>query len=147
LQFLGGNRTVVESNYFGKGNTTAYDRAIYHPLAFAPQDDFHNYTIDWNKDRLNWIIDGKIVRTLNYGDAVGGQNYPQTPMQVHLGSWAAGDPSEPKGIIEWAQGTTTYDNGPYNMYIKQVYVQDASSGSQYTYGDRTGSYQSIKVEA
>jgi beta-glucanase (GH16 family) len=137
---------MVQSNYFGKGNTTTYDRAIYHQLAFAPQDDFHNYTVNWSKDKMEWIIDGNVVRTLMYGDANGGKNYPQSPVQLYLGSWAAGDKRNNQNTIEWAQGETNYKDSPYNMYVKHVYMQDASTGSKYTYGDKSGSYESIQVE-
>jgi beta-glucanase (GH16 family) len=137
---------MVESNYFGKGNTTSYNRAVYHTLPFVPQDDFHNYTVNWNKDMIQWIVDGSVVRTLNYEQADGnGEFFPQTPMRISFGSWAAGDPTEPKGVQEWAQGITNFDDGPFTMQVKNVYIQDGSSGSTYTYGDRTGSWQSIKV--
>jgi beta-glucanase (GH16 family) len=139
---------MVESNYFGKGNTTTYDRAIYHPLPFAPQDDYHNYTVNWNKDMIQWIVDGTVYRTLNYAQADGnGEYFPQTPMKVSVGAWAAGDPSEPVGVQQWAQGITNYDNGPFTMLVKQIYIQDGSTGSQYTYTDRSGSWQSIKATA
>lgn len=36
-EWLGGNATVVETNYFGKGNTTTYNRATY-PAVNNPQD-------------------------------------------------------------------------------------------------------------
>jgi hypothetical protein len=84
-EFMGGNTTHVESNYFGKGDTSTYDRAIYHPLTFVPQDDYHNYTTHWTAEKFEWWIDGQLVRTLMYGDANKGHNYPQTPMNVRLG--------------------------------------------------------------
>lgn len=138
---------MVESNYFGKGNTTSFTRAIYHNLQFAPQDDYHNYTVHWSKDQIEWIIDGQNVRTLPYAQADGGgEFYPQTPMKLSIGSWAAGDPANPKGVVEWAQGTTDFTQGPFDMFVKDVYVQDGSTGASYTYSDKTGSWQSIKVE-
>jgi beta-glucanase (GH16 family) len=137
---------MVETNYFGKGNTSSYDRAIYTTLPFAPQDDFHNYTVNWNKDMIQWIVDGNVLRTLNYAQADGnGAFFPQTPMKVSVGSWAAGDPTEPIGVRQWAQGTTDFTQGPFTMSVKQVYIQDGSTGSTYTYGDRSGSWQSIKI--
>ena len=30
-------------------------------------EDIHKYTIDWNKDRIIWSVDGTAVRTLNRG--------------------------------------------------------------------------------
>lgn len=91
-EFFGGNATTAQSNYFGKGNTTSFDRAVYHQMTSDPRDDFHNYTVHWTSDRLEWYIDSALVRTLPYAAANGGLNYPQTPVTVRLGSWAGGDP-------------------------------------------------------
>jgi Glycosyl hydrolases family 16 len=30
-------------------------------------DDFHKYTIDWNAERIEWGVDGSVVRTLKEG--------------------------------------------------------------------------------
>ena len=86
-----------------------------------------------------------MVRELKYEDAVDGKNYPQTPMQIYVGAWAAGDPRNKKGVIEWAQDVTDFDKGPWTMYVKSVHIQDYSTGAQYVYSDKTGSYQSINI--
>lgn len=70
-EFLGGNTAQVETNYFGKGNTSTYDRATYLAVS-TPQTTIHTYTIDWTKDSVVWMIDGTTVRTLQYSDANGG---------------------------------------------------------------------------
>jgi len=104
-EFMGGNRTHAESNYFGKGQPD-YKNAIYHPVQGAVQDDYHNYTINWTQDFCDFYIDGQKVRTLLPKDANNTRNYPQTPMRISLGIWAGGDPDLPKGTREWAGGDT-----------------------------------------
>ncbi|TVY32096.1 putative extracellular glycosidase [Lachnellula subtilissima] len=143
-EFMGGNSTHAETNYFGKGNTTAYDRAIYYPVSSDVRANFHNYTVDWTADKLDWLIDSTVVRTLHYADANQGRTYPQTPMTVRLGIWAGGDSSLNKYTIEWAGGETDYSKGPYNMYVQSAEIKDYSSGSAYEWTDNTGSWQSIK---
>ena len=144
-EWVGGNNTIVETNYFGKGNTTSYDRATWVPVD-DPQVNEHNYTLIWTKEKIDWIIDGTIIRTLNYEDALNGENFPQTPMNVRLGVWAAGDVEKNSiGTVEWAQGATNYSGSPYTMTISSVYIEDYSSGSNYTYGDTSGSYGSIEI--
>jgi Glycosyl hydrolases family 16 len=143
-EWIGGNSTHVQTNYFGKGNTTSFDRAIWYTVD-NPQDNWHNYTTNWTPDRLEWYIDGQLIRTLEYADANGGHNFPQTPCDVRLGIWAGGDPKNPNGTIEWAGGEINYDDTPYTMTVKSVRVTDSSRGTQYLYGDKTGSYQSIKT--
>ncbi|KAI4225418.1 MAG: hypothetical protein L6R40_008366 [Gallowayella cf. fulva] len=144
-EILGGNDSFVESNYFGKGNTTSYDRAVWHPVTFKPQADFHNYTTRWTKEEIEWFIDGASVRVLKYDEANGGKNFPQTPMNVRLGVWAAGDKDNKPDTITWAGGKTDYSKGPYTMTVRSTRVKDYSQGKEYVYGDMTGSWESIKI--
>ncbi|KAL8746993.1 MAG: hypothetical protein Q9190_001072 [Brigantiaea leucoxantha] len=144
-ELIGGNNSFVESNYFGKGNTTSYDRAVWHPIA-DPQGSWHNYTTRWTKEQIEWFVDGESVRVLKYGDADGaGDFFPQTPMNVRLGVWAGGDKANDKDTVKWAGGETDYSKGPYTMYISSVRVTDFSHGSKYSYGDTSGSWESIKM--
>jgi beta-glucanase (GH16 family) len=150
-EWLGSTDSSVESNFFGKGNTTSYDRAIYHPVA-DPAGTWHTYTIDWTAQAIKWYIDGALVRTLAYNDplTVGGYNYPQTPMKVKLGNWvgcasaaAASDPAT-QGTCSWAGGPANFAQAPFAMLVKSVVIQDYGCGSSYSYSDNSGSYQSIK---
>lgn len=143
-EWIGGNDSYVQTNYFGKGNTTSFDRAVWHPVN-DPQNEWHNYTVDWTSEKLEWFIDGQSIRVLNYADANGGYNFPQTPCNVRLGIWAGGDPKNPNGTIEWAGGVTNYDDSPFTMTVKSVRISDASRGTQYAWGDKSGSWESIKV--
>lgn len=148
-EWLGGDDTQVQTNYFSKGDTTTYDRGGFSGVG-SPQADFHTYTIDWTAEKLDWIIDGTVVRTLNYADAKGGASYPQTPMQIKLGTWVAGRKDAPEGTVQWAGGYTDFSQAPFNGYYKSVTVKDymngAKSAGSYVYGDQTGTYQSIKIE-
>lgn len=141
-EWLGGTSTQVETNYFGKGNTSTYDRETYVTMADS-QDEFHNYTIVWTKEQLIWKIDGTTVRTLAYADALEGANYPQTPMRVKLGIWAGGDSSNSEGTIEWAGGETDYSDGPFLAYVQSVTIVNYNPAESYTYSDTSGSYDSI----
>lgn len=143
-EWIGGNTTHVQTNYFGKGNTTSYDRAIWHEIE-TPQSMYHNYTTDWQKDKTDFYIDGQIVRTLKFEDANGGKNYPQTPADVRLGIWPGGDPKNNEYTIEWAGGLVDYEQAPFTMAVKSVRVSDASSATEYHWGDQTGSMESIEV--
>ncbi|KAJ5167438.1 glycosidase crf1 [Penicillium canariense] len=141
---LGGDTTTIETNYFGKGDTTTYNRATW-PAVSNPQTTFHTYTVNWQKDQTVWSIDGNPVRTLKYSDAQGGARYPQTPMRVRLGVWAGGDSANGEGTIEWAGGETDYSQAPFSMYVKSVEITNANPADSYTYTDNTGSYESIKL--
>jgi beta-glucanase (GH16 family) len=149
-EWIGSQTGEVETNFFGKGNTTTYNRATYVNVANAVTT-FHTYVIDWTSSAINWYIDGANVRTLNYGDALalGGKNYPQTPMMVKLGNWvgcasaaAASNPAT-AGTCEWADGPANFANGPFNMYVKSVTIEDYGCATSYAYSNESGDWQSI----
>ncbi|KAI1178696.1 concanavalin A-like lectin/glucanase domain-containing protein [Nemania sp. FL0916] len=143
-EWLGYDGTEVQTNYFGKGITGTYNRGQFNP---APnnQGQFITYTVDWTSDRIVWTVGETVVRTLNANEAEAGQ-YPQTPMQIKFGSWSGGDPSNSEGTIEWAHGPTDYSQGPFSMVVQRVKVTDYSTGSKYSYGGTSGTWQSIQAE-
>ncbi|KAG5950999.1 hypothetical protein E4U53_004008 [Claviceps sorghi] len=149
-EWIGSDNKQVQTNYFSKGDTSTYDRGAFHPVD-SPTTGFHTYTIEWTSKAVNWIIDGKTVRTLS-SDVVKGK-FPQSPMQVKLGTWCAGGPNSPEGTRTWAGGFTDFSKAPFNAYYKSVSIVDyagkdspARGGvKEYVYGDRSGSWQSIKV--
>ena len=144
IEWLGADPDQIQSNYFGKGQTTTYNRGQFHKVT-GTQANYITYTVDWTKDRIQWIAGGTVVRTLNYGDAEDGQ-YPQTPMQVKFGSWAGGDPARnAQGTVTWAKGPTDYSKGPFTMNVKNVVITDYSTGKKYRYKDTTGSWKSIEA--
>ncbi|KAJ5692455.1 hypothetical protein N7462_001878 [Penicillium macrosclerotiorum] len=145
-EWVGYNTSAVQTNFFGKGNTTSYDRGETFAVTNA-DTEFHNYTTYWAQDRLEWWLDGTLLRTLNYDDplAVYGKNYPQTPCQVKVSNWPAGLESASQGTVEWAGGIVDYDDAPFTMTVQRIRVQDFHTGKEYTYGDKTGSYSSIQV--
>ena len=98
-EFVGSQGTSAQSNYFGKGVTGSYNRGGNHVLASGTTtNDYHTYTVDWSSEQIVWQIDGSTVRVLKYSDAAANQ-YPQSPMQVRIGAWAGGDPSNSQGTI------------------------------------------------
>lgn len=140
-EWLGSSPDEVQTNYFGKGQTTTYNRGAFHADA-GSQTGFKTYTIEWTAEELVWQIDGVTVRALKPADASG--QYPQTPMQLKIGSWAGGDTSlNSPGTVEWAGGSTDYSQGPFTMQLKSISVSDYSTGTEYQYGDSSGTWQSI----
>jgi beta-glucanase (GH16 family) len=146
-EWIGSDTTQVQSNYFGKGDDSTFDRGGFHGVS-NPQAEFHTYRLDWTAEKLVWSINGAPVRTLLYADAKAGTRYPQTPMKVKIGSWVAGSSTAPKGTVEWAGGLADFTNNPtYKMVVKSVKIVDANTGAKsYSYGDKTGSWQSIKIQ-
>lgn len=152
-EWVGGDVDQVQTNYFSKGDTSTYDRGAYHPVQGAVGTP-HVYTIDWTAEKIDWIVNGAVVRTLKASDAKGGKAFPQTPMEVKLGTWVAGRKDAPEGTVEWAGGYTDFSQAPFNAYYKSVKIIDYAGGSgpasgpvrQYVYGDKSGDWESIVVE-
>lgn len=140
-EWVGANTSEVQTNFYGKGKAV-YTNGGSHYVPNA-DTEFHNYTTHWTPEKLEWWVDGSLIRTLQYAEA---KNYPQTPSKVQFGVWPAGDPSTNKpGTIKWAGGVVDYDAGPYTMVMQSVNVHDFHSGKQYVYTDHSGSFESIKV--
>lgn len=152
LEWVGGDNKQVQSNYFSKGDTTTYDRGAFHAVD-APLTSTHTYSVEWTKDKVDWLIDDKVVRTLLAANAHGANGFPQTPMQIKLGTWVAGLPDKSKWTVEWAGGLTDFSKAPFNAYYKSVKITDYAGGDapatkpvkEYTYTDKSGNWQSIKA--
>jgi YD repeat-containing protein len=140
-EWLGGAVNEVQTNYFRQGQTTTYDRAAIHAVSTNTQTEWHTYTTEWTENQIIWSVDDTVVRVLNAGDANG--QYPQTPMQLRIGSWAGGDAGNSEGTIAWAGGATDYSAGPFTMYVSSISVVDYSTGTSYSYGDQSGNWESI----
>ncbi|KAJ5893568.1 hypothetical protein N7495_005259 [Penicillium taxi] len=135
--------TEIQTDYFGKGNTTSYDRDTNVDVT-TPEETFHTYSIDWTEKRIEWLLDGDVVRTLEYADAVDGTNYPQTPSKIKIGIWSGGDVEQDnEGTIEWAGGETDFDDVPFIMWVESIKVINYNPAKSYTYSDKTGDFSSI----
>jgi beta-glucanase (GH16 family) len=144
IEWLGSNPDEIQTNYFGKGQVTTYNRGAFHSVS-GTQEKWITYTVDWTQERIVWMADGTAVRTLTQKDAEQNQ-YPQTPMKVKFGAWAGGDPNHnPPGTVEWARGPTDYSKGPFSMLVQRVVITDYSTGKEYKYSDTSGSWESIEA--
>jgi hypothetical protein len=153
-EWVGGDDAQVQSNYFSKGDTTTYDRAQYHAVA-APLTTTHKYSLEWTSTKIDWLIDDVVVRTLNAADAKGTAGFPQTPMQVKLGTWVAGGKNSNEGTREWAGGYTDFKQAPFDAYYRSVTIIDYAGkdapgqnrgAKEYVWTDKTGDWESIDVK-
>jgi len=155
-EWLGSKPNEVQSNFFGKGDTTTYDRGQTHTGQPNTITEYLNYTIEWTHKSIQWSVgepgkESKVLRTTTFDDPLthGGSRYPQTPMKVKIGNWiACPDATDVKlaGTCEWAGGQFNPASGPYTMSVKSVTVRDygcGNSGTPYKYGDKSGSWESI----
>ncbi|CAI6083681.1 unnamed protein product [Clonostachys chloroleuca] len=152
-EWVGGTDGEVQSNCFGRaGVNTTYTCVSDHAVS-KPYTTYHTYGFDWTSSKLDWLIDGEVVRTLAFEDAVGGTRFPQTPSQVKIGTWVGGKSSNSDGLIWWAGGLTDFNDAPFDAYFKSVKVTDYAGGNsaaeesilEYGYTDMSGTWQGIEV--
>ncbi|KOS22977.1 putative glycosidase [Escovopsis weberi] len=151
-EWVGGDNTQAQTNYFSKGDTSTYDRGAFHEVD-NPTGQFHKYSVEWTSQAVTWLIDDVPVRSLTAAQANNGATLPQTPMQVKLGTWVAGRKDAPEGTVQWAGGLTDFDKAPFLGYYKSISIVDYAGADgptdksikEYVYGDHSGTWQSIKV--
>ncbi|KAI1079559.1 concanavalin A-like lectin/glucanase domain-containing protein [Whalleya microplaca] len=135
---------VVQNNYFSKGITGSYDRGQWIPCN-KPQTTFHTYSFDWTPTKLDWLIDGKVIRTFLASDSdTTTHQFPQTPSKIQLGLWDGGDPSQNQGTLNWAGGLTNMADAPFTMFVRSVRVTNYNPAQYYNWTDQSGSLKSIK---
>ncbi len=109
FEWLGYDNAKVQTNFFGKGDATTYNRGAAFPAA-GNHDGFNTYAIDWTANQIVWSVNGKTVRTLT-PTSTNGYPYPQTPMMIKVGAWSGGDSSNPSGTVGKSQYTFRFPIG------------------------------------
>lgn len=147
------NTTSGQSNYFWQGYVPAKTVGETHGGLTDTYANYHTYTIDWQQEKLEWLIDGKVVRTLNRNDTVdssGVYHYPSTPAQFELSIWPAGVSSSPPGEVEWSGGDIDWSQpdytsaGHFYALVSSVQVTCATNApagmDAYTYGANSSAF-------
>ncbi|KZO98245.1 glycoside hydrolase family 16 protein, partial [Calocera viscosa TUFC12733] len=159
-EFPGATTTQGQTNFYwlGVANYSATNGETTSGLTDT-YDNFHNFTIDWQPDTLQWLVDGNVVRTVNKSstlttDAQGTRyEYPSTPSRVQISIWPAGISSSAEGTIQWGGGMINWDdpdyvanNNSFVAYVSSVqiecssYTQPAPGAQSYIFtgNDSTG---------
>ncbi|CDO95560.1 unnamed protein product [Kluyveromyces dobzhanskii CBS 2104] len=115
FEFIGGELHNTQSNYYhqGKLNHTRMQKFMLTSDSF---ENTHIYEIDWDEDRILWIVDGEVKRTLykkdTWNDEEQKYEYPETPMRLQVSVWPAGNADADPGTIMWAGGLIDWENSP-----------------------------------
>ncbi|KAJ3090296.1 hypothetical protein HDU96_003451, partial [Phlyctochytrium bullatum] len=67
-------------------------------------DDWHEYTIDWTSQRIQWSIDGQVLREYARKDSWSDKE--------NFGAWDGGD-STSQGTSQWAGGPVNWGNNDH----------------------------------
>ncbi|XWS31998.1 hypothetical protein CRYUN_Cryun23aG0122800 [Craigia yunnanensis] len=88
FEFLGnvpGQGWLVQTNLFGN-ESVKRGREERYKLWFNPTQDFHTYSILWNKNWIIFYVDDVPIRQVRRVDAMGG-DYPSKPMSLYATIW------------------------------------------------------------
>lgn len=137
----------LQTNYFSQG-VVAQGTALSVNTSSIDVSDWHTYGLNWQPDKLQWTIDGKVLRTVTRNQA--GNNYPRSPSRIQVSVWAGGNSTNPPGVIEWAGGEIDWtaqkyaSQGYYSAEIKSFTTncaaQSASGVSTVGAGNTTAAW-------
>ncbi|KAF9425750.1 hypothetical protein BGZ94_007252 [Podila epigama] len=127
-EWVGKQPNEVQSNYYWNTPATMdpkdidYSNSIRTDLGVNLSQEFQNYTIEWLPDRLTWLINGKVIRTILRSQVTKDQ-YPSSPSQIQFSVWDGGL-GEP-ATVDWAGGPTRYEDAQpsYEMLVDFVDVK------------------------
>ncbi|KAG0480128.1 hypothetical protein HPP92_010736 [Vanilla planifolia] len=88
FEFLGnirGKEWRVQTNLYGNGST-GLGREERYSLWFDPTEDFHHYSILWNRNRIIFYIDSIPIREVVWTEAMGA-DFPSKPMSLYATIW------------------------------------------------------------
>ncbi|KAG0378152.1 hypothetical protein BGX24_004618 [Mortierella sp. AD032] len=97
-----------------------------HSLKKSTTENDHVYKIEWTPEKIEWSVNGQVLRTLRSKDLAqikktspSGQQLeiPSQPMQIQLTIWDAGHDN---GTTAWAGGVTDYGENEEREYVTRV---------------------------
>ncbi|KAG0159115.1 hypothetical protein PDIDSM_6635 [Penicillium digitatum] len=113
-EWVGADLTAVQTNYYWQGVLDWHNSANITVNGEDTFNDWHTYEIDWTPEKVDWIVDGVVHRTLNKADTYNATSKqyqsPQTPSRLQMSLWPAGQASNAQGTINWAGGDIDWDS-------------------------------------
>lgn len=120
----------MQTNYYWRGDPDGYTHGFsvrnttldtIAPPRFSTRD-WHTYTLDWSPNRLRWLIDGTVVRTLYRKNTLknGVYHYPSSPMRLQMSIWGAGDGTFQQGTVDWSGGLIDWNHAPNGRFVNMV---------------------------
>ncbi|KAJ1645009.1 putative glycosidase CRH2 [Coemansia asiatica] len=133
FEWVGKDPSQVQTNYYFN-DILDYTKMVAYNVGADTSKDYHDYTIDWSENSIQWLVDGKVIRVVNKADtldaATGKYLFPTSEARVAFSIWDGGN-SGAQGTAEWAGYPTPWGNGvSYQMFVDSVDVK--CSGDQGT---------------
>lgn len=99
-----------------------------------------DYSIDWNQDRIEWIIDDITVATVTRTTA--GATYPQLPVRISIGIWCP-ECFSSTSLQVGAPITDHLDD--YVLTLTYLEIINYNPATQYAYNNMSGLSSSVLI--
>ncbi|PTB65054.1 glycoside hydrolase family 16 protein [Trichoderma citrinoviride] len=160
-EFVGVDLGTAQTNWYFQG-IPDYNNSGNITLSDT-FDNYHVYEINWTPDMIQWLVDGKVGRTVyrkDHWNATSNQwSFPQTPARVQISIWPGGLASNAQGTIDWAGGLIDWNapdiqkSGYFYATFESVTVDcynatkgiGSSDGTSYTYDNIRGTNDTVVV--
>ncbi|KAJ5514446.1 Glycoside hydrolase family 16 CRH1 predicted [Penicillium fimorum] len=113
-EWVGADLTAVQTNYYWQGVLDWHNSGNISVEGEDTFNDWHTYEIDWTPEKVDWIVDGTVARTLKKADTYNETSkqyaFPQTPARLQMSLWPAGQSSNAQGTIDWAGGEIDWNS-------------------------------------
>ncbi|KAL0145045.1 glycoside hydrolase family 16 protein [Mucor lusitanicus] len=123
FEMLGADHNKVQTNFFYGSNPIYGVNSADTEVNINTASGTHNYTVDWSPERIEFFVDGKLIRTVENKDDCdknGDCTYPTHAAAVQIGLW---DSSAVSSTTEWAKGPIDWTTGEtISATVKSVTV-------------------------
>ncbi|CAG8924939.1 unnamed protein product [Penicillium salamii] len=113
-EWVGADLSLVQTNYYWQGVLDWHNSGNISVKDEDTFNDWHTYEIDWTPEKVDWIVDGSVQRTLKkadtYNETSKQYQFPQTPARLQMSLWPAGQASNAQGTIDWAGGEIDWNS-------------------------------------
>ncbi|CAI5459778.1 unnamed protein product [Closterium sp. Yama58-4] len=113
FEWLGKNNMQVQTNYYVNG---VGGHELVVDLGFDASQSFHTYAITYDEDKIQWFIDGELVRTVLKSTS---SSFPSMNVYLYSSLWNA-------SFINggsWAGVNSDPTNAAYTIAAKNINIQ------------------------
>ncbi|GAA6062984.1 hypothetical protein JCM10212_005807 [Sporobolomyces blumeae] len=129
FDFTSNVSTLANTSYFSQGEAGQGPAPIPYTVT-NESPNFHDYTISWLPDRIIWVADGNVVRTLSRNETAvldhdGVFRYPQTPSRIRFSISTAAQPDVGPDTAPAAVDFTSaeyVEKGYFSSYVSAISV-------------------------
>lgn len=139
MEHVAKNPTQIFATVHGPGYSGGDGIGTTYDLGVPAADDFHVFTFEWQKDQLDWYVDGILYNTVTRADVGTRQWVFDKPffmiMNVAIGGWLGGD----------IDPTLTFPRSMLVDYIRVYAAPDTAERFEASFADDFSGWQEVAL--